>query len=642
MDEEKNHDGINFEKEMLQMKKILGIALLLFLAGSLIFFLNVGMGIFEPKPPEEDVVATYNGKIIFIDDFNTFIKMEQLRTKEHLMCEVHGYEHELCEPTEPCEQHPLDSLEEYRDAVRLMVTEQIILDWATEKGITARDDVQHGLKDLLENSSMLEKMTQLHDEQLTLESISKWEVQQYYDANKELYGDKSLAEAEQEIRLILLQTKEAEFFPEYINQLKVSAGLEFNAEILQVRAPSKQDIQNYYQANIQLYEKYEMANVAEIKMSDKSTAKEAITKLNSGETFEQVAAEYSTSKAVINLDIEKNNSGLLIETIAFQLSDEEISDVIELEDGSFSIIKLNKIIPGGSYSLEEVQEQIRELLTKQVVDQEYTLRKDEALFSVHGRRYTLGDFYREYQELSPSYQKTYSTYEKKKELVEQFIVKELLLEEVGDSSYDSKEQHSIEELKIQYFSQVMHQEEVDEKLEEISQDELEKYYKDNVDEFRIPARIKLSLIWIMETEDGTGMSKAQEALALLRDGIDFATVAKQYSEDGSSADGGEFDEWLYQGYLVSELDVEAFRLEPEEVSKIIEIDGGFYIVKVREKELARVMPLEEAKEDVEAHVKQIKHEELELEMESEILEMADLTIYNRTLRYLLNKKEENK
>lgn len=597
----------------------------------------------EPKPPAPDVVASYNGKVITVRQFDEFIAVEEVRSKEHMICDIHGYDHSKCTMEEPCEQHPVDGIEEYHQAVKMMAVEQIIMDWADSNGITAREDVQHGVMDLIGDASVYEMMSRIHDEELTPDSIPKWEIQQYYDANKMVYKDKALAEVEEEIRTILLAKKDEEYFPEYINRLKETSGLTVDFELLKITEPAEQEIKEYYVRNLSEFQKNTFANVQQILLESSEKASEAVIKLNSGESFEQVAGAYAINNKVDEISIEQTGSSNFMEMTVFRLSKNEISDPIGNEDGTYSIIKMKDITAAGTKSLVEVEKTIKEILSGQIMEREYALKKDEALFSVHSKRYTLGEFYTEYKELPEEYQKMFMTYEEKKELVEQLIAKELLLEETEDESGEADKQHELEELKIQYISQVIHQEEVDGKIEDATEEEMRTYYEKNQKLFNSPSKVKLSLIWISLPEDrkDQAIQKAEEALNLIKDGTDFAEVAKQYSEDGTASIGGEMRNWFYQGFLTPELDEKVFKLQPGEVSSIIESQGGLYIVQVREKEESRLMTYEESAQSIAAHLKEQKHIDLEQGMESEILEEANLRIYNRTLRKLVKERKFN-
>ena len=142
----------------------------------------------EPEPPSPDVVASYDGKIITVDELNAFIAVENAKEREHIICPTHGYDHSKCTPDEECEAHPVHTLEGYREMVSRLATEQMIVSWAESSGITQRSDVRHGMSDLLNDAMVTQYVSQLHEENIFPESISSWEVQKYYDSNQKVYG----------------------------------------------------------------------------------------------------------------------------------------------------------------------------------------------------------------------------------------------------------------------------------------------------------------------------------------------------------------------------------------------------------------------------------------------------------------------
>lgn len=214
--------------------------------------------------------------------------------------------------------------------------------------------------------------------------------------------------------------------------------------------------------------------------------------------------------------------------------------------------------------------------SKEDLKKGYGLLADETLFTIHGKKYALGDFYQELWELPDAYQKTFSDYEKKKLLVDQMIVQELLLEENADKTGTGTDGHNLEELKIQYLSQILHKEEVDQKIPDPTEKELSEYYKENLDSFVTPKRAKVSLIWIPRTDDGKGSRQAKEALDAVRAGASFAETAKQFSQDRTAKDGGTVGGWLYAGHLPKELEQTIFSLDAGDVSEVVESAGGYY------------------------------------------------------------------
>ncbi len=90
-------------------------------------------------------------------------------------------------------------------------------------------------------------------------------------------------------------------------------------------------------------------------------------------------------------------------------------------------------------------------------------------------------------------------------------------------------------------------------------------------------------------------TKAEGLLQQLRQGADFADLAKKNSEDpGSAVKGGELG-WIVRGQTVKAFEDAAFSLKPKELSNVITTEYGFHIIQVMEKEQAHLKPFEEVK-----------------------------------------------
>ena len=78
--------------------------------------------------------------------------------------------------------------------------------------------------------------------------------------------------------------------------------------------------------------------------------------------------------------------------------------------------------------------------------------------------------------------------------------------------------------------------------------------------------------------------RAEEVLARLQGGEDFAFLAREYSEDISSREGGGDMGFFPRGVMPPEVEDGAFSLDVGEISEIIESPFGFHILQVLEKE----------------------------------------------------------
>jgi len=138
--------------------------------------------------------------------------------------------------------------------------------------------------------------------------------------------------------------------------------------------------------------------------------------------------------------------------------------------------------------------------------------------------------------------------------------------------------------------------------------ELRAAYNASMDNFRMPDRVKAQHILIKtqgksDAEKKAALAKAEDLLKQLKAGADFSKLAEKNSEDGSNAPKGGDLGWFVRGQMVAEFDKAAFAMKPGELSGIVTTEFGYHIIKVNEKENARVKPFEEVKADLAAELK---------------------------------------
>ena len=136
------------------------------------------------------------------------------------------------------------------------------------------------------------------------------------------------------------------------------------------------------------------------------------------------------------------------------------------------------------------------------------------------------------------------------------------------------------------------------KAEDIPESEVKKYYKEHKDDFtdEEQRRIRYVLFELKPTADDTAEVKSF-ALALLdslKQGADFAELAKNYSEDPGSAENGGDLGYFNRGMMVRPFENAAFSAKPGEVVGPVLTRHGFHIIKVEGKKI------EDGKEKVKA------------------------------------------
>lgn len=146
----------------------------------------------------------------------------------------------------------------------------------------------------------------------------------------------------------------------------------------------------------------------------------------------------------------------------------------------------------------------------------------------------------------------------------------------------------------------------------VSEQEAKSFYEENKERMQRPEQAKLRHILIQagsdaaEEEKTAARTKAEGLLAQIREGADFAELATANSEDpGSKDEGGDLG-WVSRGQTVEPFENAAFALEPGATSEVVESPFGFHIIRLEEKRPAGTAPFEDAREEIEAFLKQRK------------------------------------
>jgi len=84
--------------------------------------------------------------------------------------------------------------------------------------------------------------------------------------------------------------------------------------------------------------------------------------------------------------------------------------------------------------------------------------------------------------------------------------------------------------------------------------------------------------------------EAEQVLARLQNGEDFAALAQELSTDTSTQEEGGDLGWFPKGKMDTTFDEAAFALQPGQTSQVVETQYGFHIIRVEEREANR--PLE--------------------------------------------------
>jgi peptidyl-prolyl cis-trans isomerase D len=141
---------------------------------------------------------------------------------------------------------------------------------------------------------------------------------------------------------------------------------------------------------------------------------------------------------------------------------------------------------------------------------------------------------------------------------------------------------------------------------EISDADVQRYYSDNQDKYRLPDQVKVSHILFKTIGpdnkpdpklEAPAKAKAEAVLKQLKAGANFAELAKKNSEDTSAGNGGSLG-WIQKGQMVPEFEKTSFELAKGQTSDLVKTQFGYHIIHVEDKQSAHVRPLAEVKPEI--------------------------------------------
>src|SRR5438067_294989 len=152
---------------------------------------------------------------------------------------------------------------------------------------------------------------------------------------------------------------------------------------------------------------------------------------------------------------------------------------------------------------------------------------------------------------------------------------------------------------------------------QITADDMQRYYNQNKDRYRVPEQAKVRHILIRTPLPGAdgkvdqkaadaAQAKAQDILKQVKSGGNFAEIAKKNSDDPGSAKAGGELVWIQRGRTVPEFEKVAFALPAGQTSDLVKSSCGFHIIQVEEKQEAHVKPFNEVKDEIAQQLAQDK------------------------------------
>ena len=147
---------------------------------------------------------------------------------------------------------------------------------------------------------------------------------------------------------------------------------------------------------------------------------------------------------------------------------------------------------------------------------------------------------------------------------------------------------------------------------EVSADEVHAFYVDNAEKFSRPEQIRARHI-LIKLQTGASDEARDNARKLLtdigqqiKDGADFAALAKQKSQGPSAPAGGDLG-YFSRGQMVAPFEAAAFALEPGQVSEIVETRFGLHLIQLVDRKPSTRVEEQEASGEIRAYLMELKY-----------------------------------
>ena len=138
----------------------------------------------------------------------------------------------------------------------------------------------------------------------------------------------------------------------------------------------------------------------------------------------------------------------------------------------------------------------------------------------------------------------------------------------------------------------------------VSEEDVKAYYDQNSAQYVEPEKRRVSHILIDNSEDDdAAKAKADDLLAQLKQGTDFATLAESSSDDVVSAEiGGDLD-WIERDMMDPAFEDAAFALAKKgDFSDVVQSEFGYHIIQLTDIQSEQVKPYDAVKADLRAEL----------------------------------------
>jgi len=154
---------------------------------------------------------------------------------------------------------------------------------------------------------------------------------------------------------------------------------------------------------------------------------------------------------------------------------------------------------------------------------------------------------------------------------------------------------------------------------QIADEDVKQYYDEHIDKYSTEEQRRVAHILV----EGDDEAKAQAILDELNGGADFAKLAEDKSEDFGSAESGGDLGWIERDVMDPVFEEAAFALKnPGDMTGLVKSDFGYHIIKLEELKAAVAKPFSEVSEDIKQELADQKAVDQFYELQSKLETVA--------------------
>ncbi|MEZ7207899.1 SurA N-terminal domain-containing protein [Pseudoalteromonas sp. DY56-GL79] len=336
-----------------------------------------------------------------------------------------------------------------------------------------------------------------------------------------------------------------------------------------------------------------------------------------GEYFAQIAADPNymaqIRQGVVDQLVQQELQTQLAKELGLRVSDEQVKKAI-VEMPYFQI--------GGEFSNDRYLQVIRQMNFQPDSFREYLrdeMTRAQLISAVAGTDFVLKN----------ELQQSIALQQQTRAIDYAVLSKELVKDEVSVSDEEVQNYYDLNQTQFQ-APELVAVNYIELKAEDlapaepVTEEALKTYYEEQKNQYLEPERRRVSHILVDASEDAeAAKQKADEILAELNNGADFAVVAEEKSDDVVSAElGGDLD-WIERDMMDPAFEDAAFALaEVGDVSEVVESEFGFHIIKLTDIQRQQAQSFEDVKDDLRAELEKAAKIDAFYQKQTRVAELA--------------------